>query len=395
MSTLSFNLADAPMAKDRTEGWKYFRSFGDVFEADGTYFLTGAGEVNFAYSHAEIFSSAKAFESLGSPIPLVPIAIDPPEHVRYRRVLDPMLAPRVINAMEEELRRQIDEIIGFFVDEGSFDGVADVARLYPTQVFLTVAGMPLEDRDQFIEWSEFIIEHSTAGMDGADPEVLAAAGAVFEYINGFIEKKRVVPGDDILSKVLQLEGDDKWSDDEIFGMCFLFVLAGLDTVTSGIGFALYHLAKNQDLQAQLRADYGLIPAFIEEVLRLEPPAPIAPRITLCDVEVGGMTIPSGSMVSIVAGAANRDERRFPSPDDFSLVTADRSHFAFGGGIHRCLGSHLAKREIRLVIEELLENIGRFTLAPGAEPEIVWPCGTSHLKEVRIDFAPRYQFLGQR
>ena len=141
----------------------------------------------------------------------MPIAIDPPEHVRYRRVLDPMLAPRVINAMEDELRRQVDQIIGAFLAEGAFDAVGDLARLYPTQVFLTVAGMPLEDRDQFIEWSEFIIENSTAGLDDAAPEVLVAAGAVFAYINGFIEKKRVEPGDDILSKVLALQGEDTWT----------------------------------------------------------------------------------------------------------------------------------------------------------------------------------------
>jgi len=151
--------------------------------------------------------------------------------------------------------------------------------------------MPLEDRDQFIQWSEFIIEGSNAGMETASPEVVEAAGAVFMYINEYLEKKRANPGDDILSKVLQLEGEDKWSDEEIFGMMFLFVLAGLDTVTAGIGFALYHLAKNQELQARLRDDYSLIPAFLEELLRLESPAPIAPRVTTSEVELAGVTIP--------------------------------------------------------------------------------------------------------
>ena len=282
-----FNLVEAPMAKDRTEGWKYVRSFGDVFESGGTYWITGADEVAFAYANPGIFSSEKAFESLGSPVPLIPIAIDPPKHKEYRRVLDPMLAPRVINAMEEELRRQIVSIIRAFADRGSFEVVTEIAKLYPTQVFLTVAGMPLEDRDQFIQWSEFIIEGSNAGMETASPEVVEAAGAVFMYINEYLEKKRANPGDDILSKVLQLEGEDKWSDEEIFGMMFLFVLAGLDTVTAGIGFALYHLAKNQELQARLRDDYSLIPAFLEELLRLESPAPIAPRVTTSEVELAG------------------------------------------------------------------------------------------------------------
>jgi cytochrome P450 len=388
VTSTSFNPAEAPMAHDRTAGWKYFRSFGDVFEgADGQWYLTSADNCQFAYSHPEIFSSAKAFDTLGSPIPLVPIAIDPPAHVRYRRVLDPMLAPRVINGMEEELRRQIGLIVDDFAATGSFDAVDDLARLYPTQVFLTVAGMPLEDRDQFIAWSEFIIENSVAGLDAAAPEVLEAAGAVFAYIGGFIEQKRANPGDDILSKVLQLEGEDKWSDEELFGMVFLFVLAGLDTVTASIGFALYHLARDLELQARLRANHELIPSFIEEVLRLEPPAPIGPRVTLSEVEVDGVLIPESARINVVLGAANRDERRFPKPDGFSLETADRSHFAFGGGVHRCLGSHLAKRELKLVLEELFGRIGTFSLAPGAEPEIVWPSGTSHLKSVDLVFEP--------
>ena len=377
------------MERDRSEGWRFFRSFGDVFQgADGQWYLTSADACQFAYSHPEVFSSAKAFDTLGSPIPLVPIAIDPPEHVRYRRVLDPMLAPRVVNAMEDELRRQVRLIVGDFAERGSFDAVADLARLYPTQVFLTVAGMPLEDRDQFIEWSEFIIENSVAGLDDAAPEVLEAAGAVFAYIGSFIEQKRTDPGDDILSKVLQLEGEDKWTDEEIYGMVFLFVLAGLDTVTASIGFALYHLGSDPELQARLREHRELIPSFIVERLRLEPPAPIGPRVALSEVEVEGVLIPEGARINVVLGAANRDERRFPRPDEFSLETADRSHFAFGGGIHRCLGSHLAKRELRLVLEELFDGIGPFSLAPGAEPEIVWPSGTSHLRSVDLVFEPR-------
>ena len=158
----SFGLEDAPMTRDRSAGWAYFRSFGDVFEAGGSWYLTSAEAVQYAQQRPDLFSSARAFDSLGSPLPLVPIAMDPPEHVRYRRVLDPMLAPRVINAMDDELRRQLGILIDGFVDRGSCDGVADLAHLYPTQVFLTLFGMPLEDRDQFIEWAEFIIEHTGA-----------------------------------------------------------------------------------------------------------------------------------------------------------------------------------------------------------------------------------------
>src|SRR4051794_30267924 len=169
-----FHLEDAPMALDRTAGWAHFRDAGDVFFADGIYFLTSAEAVQYGYQHPQIFSSAKAFDMVGSPVPLIPLAVDPPEHVRYRRILDPMLAPRVVNEMEEELRRQINELIDAFAQTGECDIVADVGNLYPTQVFLTLFGMPLEDRDRFAGWVHTInAEVSITGGEHADAQAQA------------------------------------------------------------------------------------------------------------------------------------------------------------------------------------------------------------------------------
>jgi len=381
-----FSLPDAPMARDRSAGWAYVRSFGEVFEADGAWYVTSAEAVQYAQQHPELFSSARAFDALGSPLPLVPIAMDPPEHVRYRRVLDPMLAPRVVNAMEDELRRQLGVLIDAFVDKGSCDAVGDLARLYPTQVFLTLFGLPLEDRDQFIEWAEFIIEHAGVGATEPNEKVLEVSGALFGYLQQCVDAKRRTPGDDMLSRILALKGDDAWTNEELLGLCFLLTLAGLDTVTAEIGFVLFHLAKDAGLRRRVVADPSLAGPLIEEVIRLEPPAPIQPRITTTDVELAGVAIPAGQLVNMVVATANRDPARFTSPNTIDLSSSDRGHFGFGGGIHRCLGSHLARRELRLALEEFHKRIPNYELAPGADPQVVWPSGTLHLIDLPLVFA---------
>ena len=383
-----FTFQDAPMAKDRAVGWRYVRDAGDVIKGgDNTWLLTSPEAVQFAHRHPEIFSSARAFDGLGSPVPIIPIAVDPPDHRRYRRVLDPMLAPRVVNTMQDELRVQARTLIEAFADRGSCGAVDDLARLYPTQVFLTLFGLPLEDRDQFIHWAETIIENSSrdATADLA-PEVVECATALFGYLDSYIDKKRSRPGDDMLSQVLSLSGDDEWSKEEALGLCFLFVLAGLDTVTAMIGFTLLHLAREETLRRQMVGDPSLVGPVIEEILRLEQPAPTTPRVTTQDVEVCGTLIPAGSQVTLCLGTVNRDAGRFPHPDRIDPAQADTGHLAFGGGIHRCLGSHLARRELRLVVEEFHKLIPDYRVAPGAEPEIVFPSGTFHLKSLPLVFA---------
>jgi cytochrome P450 len=389
-ATEPFVLADAPMAKDRGAGWQCVRDAGEVVAMDdGAWLLTSPEAVQYAHHHPELFSSARAFDSLGSPVPLIPIAVDQPDHSRYRRVLDPMLAPKVINGMEDGLREQARVLIAGFADKGECDAIADLARLYPTQVFLTLFGMPLEDRDQFIHWSETIIENSTGISSGeVAPEVLENAMALFTYLQRFVDEKRGEPGADMLSRILSLDGERQWSNEEVLGLCFLFILAGLDTVTAVIGFILYHLATRPEVRRSLVADPTLADAVIEEVLRLEPPAAMTPRVTTEDVEVCGTVIPSGTSVLLCLGAVNRDPSRFTAGDDLDPTQADTGHRAFGGGIHRCLGSHLARRELRIIVQEFHKLIPEYELAPGADPQVVWPSGTMHLTSLPLVFPVR-------
>ena len=374
----------APMALDRAAGWRYFREPGEVYQRDGMWFLTSVPAVRFAHQHPEIFSSARAFDNLASPVPLIPLAVDPPDHVRYRRLLDPLFAPRVINDIEPELRRQAREIIEQFVHDGHCDVVETIAKLYPTQVIMTMFGLPLKDRDTFISWVRTLVETSGAKAgEPPTPEQAAAGGALFGYLQGFITAKRANPTDDILSGILSMSGDDAWTDEEVLGLCFLFTLAGLDTVTAVIGFVLLHLARHPEIRRQIRDNPELSGPVIEEVLRLELPAPLTPRVTQREVEVCGTTIPAGSMVMLVLATANRDDR--PNADEIDLSLADRGHLSFGGGIHRCLGSHLARRELRIVVEEMLRMIPDFEISGSYEPRVHWPSGTLHLTSLPITF----------
>ena len=200
-----------------------------------------------------------------------------------------------------------------------------------------------------------------------------------------MDAKRHAPGDDMLSRILALSGEDAWTNEEVLGLCFLLTLAGLDTVTAEIGFLLFHLARDADLRRRVVLDPTLTAPLIEEVIRLEPPAPIQPRITTTEVEVAGVRIPAGKLVNIVVGAANRDPARFSSPNEINLESSDRGHFGFGGGIHRCLGSHLARRELRLALEEFHKRIPDYELAVGADPVVVWPSGTLHLTDLPLVF----------
>jgi cytochrome P450 len=384
----AFRYEDIPVVKDRAEGCRFIRSFGEVFQAeDGTWVLTSAEAVYFAHRHPELFSSKEAFASNGCPVPLIPVAIDPPEHLGYRRVLDPLVAPRVINAMDAELRAQIRDLVLAFAGKGECDVVTDIARLYPTQVFMTVMGLPLADRDYLIDSIEFMIEHTVTGTQEPNPEVVKVTMEVFGYLQRYIDVKRKSPGNDVLSHVLSFEGDEAWTNDEVLGMCLLFCLGGLDTVTGAMGFLMLRLARDPDLRRRVLADASLVGPVIEEVLRLETPSPHQPRVTTRDVEVCGVTIPAGAPVMLFAASANRDPAKFEHPDEMDIGSDRPGHDTFGGGIHRCLGSHLARRELRLVLEEFHKLIPDYELAPGFEPELVWPSGTWHLSSLPLVFPP--------
>ena len=365
-----FRLWDLPMARDRSAGWRVVSEHGEVFQdREGNWLLTSREAVRFAHLNPKIFSSAGAFQAAGIPVPFIPVGVDPPDHRKYRRILDPMFAPRVIDSMDAELRGQVRELVAGFAGDGECDLVAQLARLYPTQVFLTLFGLPLAERDRLIGWVETMNENSTTGTADPSPETARAATELFSFLQHHIREKRANPSDDVLGRILALEGEEAWSDEEVLGLSVVFTTAGLDTVTAAIGFTLWILARSPELRRRVVADPALVGPLIEESLRVEPPVATVPRITTEDVEVCGVPIPAGSPVMICMATANRDPERYDHPDEIDLDQSDRGQLTFGGGVHRCLGSHLARRELRLVIEEFHRRRSRSTTLPPADPGV--------------------------
>src|SRR6202048_1575915 len=379
------NINELPFGQDRSRAWRELREAGEAVTSGEEIVLTSAEAVEFAAKKPEIFSSARAFDRLGRPVPLVPIAIAPPDHTRFRRMLDPFFSPKKMAEREPELRRQAGELIDAIVAKGECDVVADLATPFPSQVFLTLFGLPMADRDRLVRGEDSILDFTDPGSADATPEVLAHALELFTYLTEHIAERRAnTTGGDMLTQLMLNSEDGGMSDNEILGLCFMFVLAGLDTVTSAVGFSLAKLAGYADLRHQISNDYSLIPAFIEDMLRVDGPVPFAPRVTTEEVEVAGRVVPKDTTVMLSYGSADRDPRRYQDADNVHL-DSKAVHFAFGRGPHRCLGSHLARLELRLILEEWHTRIPEYTLADGKEPQMPWPTGTMGLKSVPLTF----------
>lgn len=376
-----FVYAELPMATDRGRGWATLRDAGPVVIGDGFYYLTRRDDVLDALRHPEVFSSKRAFDILGSPLPLVPLAFDPPEHTRFRKVLQPFFSPHALAAMLPSLQAQAIEIIDAIAAGSQCEVITELAIPYPSQVFLTLFGLSLADRDRLIRWKDAIIALGLlASLDDAD---LTPALEVTSYLVDAIAAHRRHPGTDILSQVLH--GDDPLDDSEALGLSYVFVLAGLDTVTSAIGAALLELARRPQLRQLLRENHDQIAVFVDEIVRLEPPAPVVPRVTTREVNIAGTKIPAGSRVWLCLGAINRDGSDATSVNDVVMDGKVHKHWGFGGGTHRCLGSHLARMELSLVISEWLRRIPQFELACGYTPEIDWPSATLGLSTLPLQF----------
>lgn len=377
---------DLPMPAARDGAW---HALGEnpLVEVEDGYAATGRDFVELVLKNPSVFSSKKAFDVLGSPVALVPIAFDPPEQTRYRRILQPFFSPRAIKPLEEALRKQIIAIIEPIAVKGKCDFIGEVAAVFPIQVFLTFFGLPLDMRDQFIEWKDAVLNLSaasgTTSVDDAAQEGLQKAGELFMYLAELIQKRRGVPGPDILSEILNIPEPDALSDEEAIGLCFLFVLAGLDTVMDSLGFGMQRLADNPYRRKELTEDLALVPAATEELLRLDPPAPFLPRVTTQETKVGDTTLPEGARITSYLAVANRDPRQFTDPYGIDFHRSENKHTSFGIGVHRCLGSHLARLEMHLVYEEWHRLIPDYHITPGTTPLVHWPRGTLGLDSLHL------------
>lgn len=365
-----------PMAESRTAAYKIVRDAGPVARDDhGAYVITTAEGAEFALRNPELFSSKRAFDGVGSPVPMVPIGTDPPEHTRYRRLLQPMFSPRSTAPWQPRIRALAGELIENVLGKGECDLVADLAVPLPAQVFLTLFGLPQEDSDRLLAWKDAILD--SVGIRGAEApsEESARLGAeLYGYLVSHIANRRAMGGtDDMLGQLIADPSEDRLNDEELLGLSFQFVLAGLDTVTCAMSTIFATLASQPALRKQIVDDPSLIPDAIEELLRVDGPVATLPRVVTQDVEVAGQTIPAGNYVQVAVAVASRDPAEHADPDTIDFRRQER-HLAFGGGPHGCLGSHLARMEMRVALEEWHRRIPEYSLAPGVTPRATWPAG---------------------
>jgi cytochrome P450 len=336
----------------------------------------------------EIFTSEFGLD-LGNIRPLIPLSVDPPKHSKYRKILDPLFAPRRMDAIEDDVAERVNHFIDAFVDHGECNFTEDFAELFPSSVFLGLMGLPWDELQVFLRLRDGILRpHLVDPNAMLDPAarlaVTRATGSeIYEYFGAFLDERVKRPTDDILTHFLTAEIDgEKLSREEILDICFLFLIAGLDTVSDSLTCFYAFLARNPAHRAQLAADPSLIPNAVEELLRWETPVAGVPRMAKVDSEVAGILVPAGTMVQVSVGAANVDPAEFPDGFEVRFDREVNRHLAFGGGVHRCLGSHLARRELRVTLREWHRRIPEYSIKPGHE-ELEYPPGLRSVKDLTL------------
>jgi len=300
-----------------------------------------------------------------------PLECDPPEHRFYRRLLNPYFSRERLAPMEAPLRRFAAELLEPLLADGGGDYAESFSHPFPTRALCLLLSAPDDDWKLINAWSKRVDEVGGQSPPGS-PERIAVGEELRPYLTGLIEARRADPGDDLVSCLVN--GDPELpplDDDLLAGIVMMLVSAGHNTTTSAIGNAVLRLARDASLQARLRGDPALVPAFVDETIRLDAPQQAMRRIAAEDTELGGREIAAGEFVWLVFGSANLDPAAFDNPEEFDLDRSPNRHVGFGRGIHLCIGAPLARLEIRIALEELLASTTAFAVA-GELGRPAWP-----------------------
>lgn len=330
-------------------------------------------DIEEAFRHPEVFASTEAVD-LSNIRPLIPLSVDPPEHKKYRKILDPIFAPRAMAALEQPVADLANHLMDAFDGQDEIDFGQAFSIPLPSQVFLTLLGLPLEELPTFLAMKDGIIRPQDVvrkpyGHPDVKAHQVATSQSIYEYFERVLDERAAHPQQDILSKFLATEIDgDRLSREEILDISFLFLIAGLDTVTASLDCIFAFLARNPGHRRQIVEQPEVIPAAVEELLRYETPVIGVPRKAVVDYELGGCPVRAGQQVTILLGAGNTDDSEFGDGDVVRFERDPNRHMAFGGGIHRCLGSHLARQELRVALREWHKRYPDYHVKPGATLE---------------------------
>ncbi len=333
--------------------------------------------------HADIEAVARDTATWSSRSPLVadfgsmadfgilapPISSDPPYHTSFRKLLLPFFSPQRMEALRPAIEEHCDALIDALGEAGVCDAAVDYAQHIPVHVITLLLGIPREDGELFRSWIHDLLEVGPTDIEQAAIGLFGFGDYLSQQIQRRLDEGM---GDDLISFLLQAQLDGRaLSADEVFGGCLLLLVAGIDTTWSAIGASLWHLAANPADQQRLRAEPDLLPTAIEELLRAYAPVTMA-REAAVDTELGGCPVRAGQPLLLPFPAANRDPALFDRADEVLLDRSPNRHVAFGVGIHRCLGSHLARLEVTVAVERFLARVERFELAD--EGTVRWSAG---------------------
>ncbi len=340
----------------------------------GFWALTRYDDIVAASSRPADFTSSQGIVVPKNPVSgrRAPLHFDPPEHPRYRRPLNAVLADERVLALEPVMRELAAELIDPFVSAGGGEFVATVSSPYAGLVFAEILRLP-RDLARELNASGERFEHAQAHFDTETAE--RENQHLYAECRKIVAARRAAPldpGEDIVSALLAVRVEGQPLDDEfVAGSLRQLLIAAHVAPTALLASAVDHLARNPELQGRLRADRSLIPAALEELLRLYAPNQGFARTATRDVEVRGRTVRAGEMAALVLPSANRDPDVFPDPETFVLGRTPNPHLAFGHGPHKCAGVAAARAELRIALEELLERTATFERA--GEPEMLgWP-----------------------
>jgi pimeloyl-[acyl-carrier protein] synthase len=289
---------------------------------------------------------------------------DPPDHTRLRTLVGKAFTMSAVERLRSQVQEMVDRLIDSHLDAGAMDVIADVAQPLPTRVIADMMGIPAEDSRQLHLWTRELAPLIDPVIGPEAFEGVTSAGFAFvEYFVNLIERRRNAQGDDLFSAMIAAEQQgDRLSTWELIVNAVMLFFAGHETTMNLIGNGLYTLLNHPDQAARLRAEPGLMPTAIDELLRYEGPVHLTLRVPLEDVEIEGRTIPKGDEVIVLLAAANRDPVRFVDPDQLDIGRVDNPHLAFSQGIHYCLGAPLGRMEASIALNALLQKLPRLELA---------------------------------
>ena len=326
--------------------------------------ISGYEEVRAALRADDVLSSAESVTRFRSVLPMM-LTMDRPEHTRLRGLVSAEFSRSGLVRWQSVIDELCSEMIGSMVRRGHADVVAELAMPLPMELIVRILGIPVADRDRFRRWSNRMVNAFNIELRPSKvPAVLGAVGSgvkLRRYLEALLASRRRDPGDDLLSRLLTTGGADRLDDEELFWLVQLLVIAGNETTTNLLGPLVRNLALHPDQYDLLRSDPTLIPAAIEEQLRMDSPIQGLYRSARADYQIDGRVIPEGGRVLILYAAANRDPAHYPNPDEFRIERSPGDHLAFGSGIHYCLGAYLSKMEGKQALTELVARTSRIEL----------------------------------